>query len=117
MSEQIAADQKSAWRSWLVDRADGDESVTGFDAAGWDDTTWVLHFMYESPDDDSALTHDDLHRDAVNQGLIPATIVGSVNLDEVTTVVGNALGMSARPSGWTRLRWRAVGGASVDQPR
>ena len=86
MSETIDSEGKASWRSWLVELSSGDEGVTGFDAAGWEASTWVLHFMYEAPDRDGCLTHDDVHRDAVRRGIAAPLIVGSVNLDEVSTV-------------------------------
>lgn len=108
VSKAIDSEGKASWRSWLVELSSGDEGVTGFDAAGWEASTWVLNFMYEAPDRDGGLTHDDVHRDAVRRGIAAPLIVGSVNLDEVSTVVGNSLGMSTPDPGWFRLRWRAL---------
>ena len=108
MSKAIDGEGKASWRSWLVELSSGGEGVTGFDAAGWEASTWILHFMYEALDRNRRLTHDDVHREAVRRGIAAPLIVGSVNLDEVSTVVGNSSGMSTPDSGWLRLPWRAL---------
>lgn len=108
MSGVIDSERKASWRSWLVDLSSGDDGVTGFDSVGWEASTWVLHFMYAAPERDGGLTHDDVHRAALRRGLVAPLIVGTMNIDEVSTVVGNSLGMSTPSPGGLRLLWRAL---------
>lgn len=98
-------DWKASWLSWLSSSSDGDTGVTGFDAGGWAASTWVLHFMYESPDRDPNLTYDDLWRTKVASGAAAPLVIGSINLDEVAAVVGNSLGLTSPKPEWVRLRW------------
>ncbi len=94
-----------AWLTWLTERDGGGGGATGFDAIGWESDTWVLHHMYEVPDADPELTHDEVHHEGLESGGVAPSIIGSVNLDEVSVVVGGSLGMSAPEPGWRRLRW------------
>ncbi len=81
--------------------------MTGFDAVGWEAATWVLHSIYEDVAIDGGATHDDVRREAVARGSESPLIIGSVNLDEQSTVIGNSLGMSEPPiEKCVRLRWR-----------
>lgn len=98
-------DRKASWLSWLSSSSNGDTGVTGFDAGGWAASTWVLHFMYESPDRDPNLTYDDLWRTKVASGAAAPLVIGSINLDEVAAVVGNSLGLTSPKPEWVRLRW------------
>ena len=106
MGEEID-NRTEAWLTWLADRSAGD-GYTGYDAVGWEASTWVLHSIYEVPGSDPNITHDDLHRQAVENGRTPPAVVGSINLDKVSTVVGNSLGMTVVQPGWARLRWSAL---------
>jgi hypothetical protein len=92
--------------AWLTSVSDS-EAYTGYDAVAWETATWVLHSMYEDPSAEYELTHDDLRRQRIAAGLESPLIVGGVNLDDTTTVIGNVLGMSERPQGVdvVRLRW------------
>jgi hypothetical protein len=94
--------------AWLSERSEHDYS-SGFDRAGWPETTWVLHSIYEDPSAGYEATHDDLRRQRVAAGLEEPIIVNGVNLDEKTTLVGNSLGISG-PVGveCVRLRWREL---------
>nr|WTA70121.1 hypothetical protein OHB51_13625 [Micromonospora sp. NBC_00855] len=67
--------------TWLADRPAW-EATTGYDAAGWQSSTWILHAMYES------------------------SSIGGINLDEETTDTGIPLGFVVRPaSPWRRALW------------
>lgn len=90
---------------WLTSTEDG---VTGFDATGWQDYTWVLHSMYENSSLAGLGTHDDIHRQRLDAGTIAPLIIGDVNLDEGTTVTGAALGWIVNPGApWVRVTWSA----------
>jgi hypothetical protein len=91
--------------TWLADRP-GDEAATGYDAAGWESSTWILHAMYENASLIGLGTHDELHRRRLDAGDIAPLIIGDVNLDGQTTVTGTPLGFVVRPgSPWRRVRW------------
>ena len=91
---------------WLAGRPE-EESATGYDPAGWAGSIWILHAMYHNPVLDGLGTHDDIHRAAARAGTIAPLIIGEVNLEEVTTVIGTPVGFVVRPgSPWRRLLWR-----------
>jgi hypothetical protein len=93
--------------SWLRSVARGD-TIAGYDAAGWEATSWVLHAMYEDPIAESQATHDDLRKQRIAAGLETPAVVDSLNFDDVSTVVGNSIGMTRESPGVdvVRLRWR-----------
>ena len=100
-----AATEPGIELSWLTSRAE-QETGTGYDAGGWEASAWVLHAMYENPGLPGDVTHDELHRSRIAQGLIQPLIIGEVNLDEATTVTGIPLGFVPHPGPpWQRLRW------------
>lgn len=110
--------------SWLNPWA-GPESYTGYDAGGWEASTWILHAMYENPDLPADVTHDEAHRARLAAGLAEPTIVNGVDLDERTTLTGIPLGFEARPApAWRRVRWsdyatrggRLLGGGQAVPP-
>jgi hypothetical protein len=91
--------------SWLTARAEP-EAVTGYDAGGWEASTWVLHAMYENPGLPETVTHDELHQSRIARGLIQPLIIGELNLDEATIDTGIPLGFVPRPGRpWQRIRW------------
>jgi hypothetical protein len=98
---------------WLapVDRRGAEVgNTTGYFADLWPAEGWVLHAMYENPDLPADLTHDDVHRLELETGVSEPAVVGNVNLDDVTTVIGGGKGKSsAPPSTWRRLRWDDLG--------
>jgi hypothetical protein len=101
---------------WLADRPD-EEAVTGYDAAGWESSTWVLHAMYSNASLTGLGTHDELHRRRVDAGDIAPLIIGDVNLDERTTVTGTPLGFVVRPgSPWRRMLWSEYLAGVAGQP-
>lgn len=116
---------KGIWRpldfgketAWLGGAESGG-AVTGFSPEGWEASIWIVHAMYELPGMNVGYTHDDAHRAHLAAGIEEPTIIGSANLDEVTTVTGGQLGFSGRPSeGWVRLRWAELAarmGTSLD---
>ncbi len=107
--------------SWLADLPDI-EAVTGYDAQGWESSTWLLHAMYENPSLPTEITHHQGRQSRIAEGLIEPLIVGEVNLDERSTVTGTPLGFVVRPgSPWQRFRWsdyaaRAGHALNADQP-
>jgi len=67
---------------------------------------WVLHAMIEHPADVS-VTHHELREMRAEAGEVEPLIVGSVNLDELTTTTGIPPAVSATPGNtWRRPRWR-----------
>lgn len=84
---------------------------TGFDlTTGWDASLWVLNAVYENPELPADLTHHEVHQRAIDMGLRQPTMVGEVNLDELTVTTGQSLGFAELPGGlWRRLRWEEVG--------
>jgi hypothetical protein len=92
--------------SWLESRAADPEAVTGYDAVGWEASAWILHAMYEHPGLPGDVTHDDLHRSCLARGLDEPTVIGGVNLDDVSASTGIPLGFEQAPGPpWRRLRW------------
>jgi hypothetical protein len=90
---------------WLSNRPEH-ERFTGYDAGGWEASTWVLHAMYQNPDLSDLGTHDDLHQRRLQSGDLAPLIIGDVDLDSQTTVSGTPLGFVVRPSQpWQRVRW------------
>lgn len=94
------------WLAWLHERCPRDEAMTGYDPAGWEADTWVLHAAYERPDIAYTGTHDELEKAAVAAGLREPTVIGDVNLSLDTTASGVPLGFVTRPRApWRRIRW------------
>ncbi|WP_112670014.1 hypothetical protein [Micromonospora saelicesensis] len=91
--------------TWLADRPVR-EATTGYDAAGWQSSTWVLHSMYENPSLAGLGTHDELRRHRLESGDLAPEIIGGINLDEGTADSGIPLGFVVRPgSPWRRALW------------
>jgi hypothetical protein len=101
--------------SWLAgEDLSADHGIpggTGFDlVSGWEASLWVLNAVYENPEMPVDMTHHDVHQRAMEMGLRQPTMVGEVNLDELTITTGQSLGFAQRPGGsWRRLRWAEVG--------
>jgi hypothetical protein len=57
---------------WLAERSSRDTG-TGFDAAGWPSSIWVLHAMFEHPADVS-LTHHELREMRLEAGEVEPLI-------------------------------------------
>jgi len=79
--------------SWLAGEdlpADrGIPGGTGFDLViGWDASLWILNAVYENPEMPADMTHHEVHRQAIDLGLRQPTVVGDVNLDELTVTTG-----------------------------
>ncbi|AYY11846.1 hypothetical protein EF847_03040 [Actinobacteria bacterium YIM 96077] len=90
---------------WLSSRPEH-EAATGYDAQGWESSTWILHAMYHNPAFDDLGTYDELHQRELRSGTATPLIVGGLDLDEITTVTGAPLGFAARPGeSWRRLPW------------
>lgn len=65
--------------------------------------------IYEDQAVISEATHDDFRHARLAAGLDTPIMIGSVNLDSETTVIGGSLGMSEPPGGnWARLRWHEL---------
>jgi hypothetical protein len=94
------------WITWLGERS-GPNWTAGFDAGGWEDSTWVLHTIYEEPNSVSEATHDDLCRERVAARLETPSRIDSIL--ESAVVIGGSLGMSdAVDSDWVRVYWREL---------
>ncbi len=108
VGRQLDEDEQRFWLDWLAERTE-DDGIAGFDASGWPASTWVLHAITEDLASASEATWDDIRRERLAAGLEAPLIVGSVNLDEQSTVVGGSLGMSERSPGQrVRLRWHEL---------
>ncbi|MGB2757584.1 MAG: hypothetical protein WBD02_07980 [Acidimicrobiia bacterium] len=120
MPGTIDANQKALWRSWLVERSGDPYGHAGFDATGWEATTWVLHYIFENPKSKTKLTHDEVQREAIKRGLVEPMIIGDVDLLEGATLVGYSADARAPGAGWVRLRWHDLARRSSisfdDQP-
>lgn len=102
---ELDESEQRLWLDWLADRSD-DDGIAGFDASGWPASTWVLHSMTEDLASASEATWDDVRRERLAAGLEAPLIVGSINLEEQSTVIGGSLGMSEQSPGQrARLRW------------
>jgi len=114
---ELSGDEGGAQIAWLVGddlpAGGGIPGGCGFDLeSGWDASAWVLNAVYENPEMPD-MTHHELHRQAIELGLREPTMVGEINLDEVTVTTGQTLGFAERPGrGWRRLRWTDIGGRS-----
>ncbi|GAA1739136.1 hypothetical protein GCM10009809_38200 [Isoptericola hypogeus] len=98
---------------WLEDQED---PLTGYWAPSvFEDSTWILHAMYQ---DESLLglgTHDDVEKESIRRGLRGADVVGGIDLSAATVDSGTPLGWAERPDGpWKRLRWREHFGPAMD---
>ncbi|WP_375482385.1 hypothetical protein [uncultured Mycobacterium sp.] len=84
---------------------------TGFDpVTGWHASLWILNAVYENPELPADMTHHDIHQQAIKAGLRQPTMVGEINLDELTVTTGQSLGFAERPGGsWRRVRWAEIG--------
>lgn len=96
------------WFAWLRERSGGEDGCTGFDAGGWEDSTWVLHSMFEQPGSDGSATHDDVLRAALRSGDIVPQSEGERILHERCTSVGCSMSMGIPMPGWVRLHWREL---------
>ena len=99
-------DDPSEILAWLRARRGRDE-VSGFELAGWPESTWILHAMYENPGLRNLGTHDEWHRRELAAGAVAPLMVGDHNFDEVGVLTGVGLGFASRPGAeWERLLWR-----------
>ena len=86
---------------WLRSRTDAD-GFAGYDANGWDESTWILHAMYENVDLPSDITYDDEARDTD-----PLVEVASGGCN--AKLIGCPGGGSRWPGpGWERLAWNSL---------
>ncbi|BCW33091.1 hypothetical protein NtRootD5_34220 [Arthrobacter sp. NtRootD5] len=92
---------------WLNARSEGDlPYFTGMDAAGWEDSTWILNAFYELPSNRTLPTHDELRKASIVAGDEEPLMFGEVNLDEMTIATGSELGYATRPpADWQRRTW------------
>ena len=91
--------------AWLLDRPP-EEAATGYDAAGWECSTWVLHAMYRCADLAGLGSSDERHRQRVASGDVEPLIIGTVDVDQATTDTGVPLGFVSRPPDrWRRVLW------------
>jgi len=89
--------------AWLLEQP-GMDVVTGLDPVGWEDSTWVLHAMYENSQRTDTGTYDDVRLLRVATG--ESEMIGDIDLDAVTTDTGIPLGYVGHPGpGWSRLTW------------
>ncbi|MEU5696154.1 hypothetical protein [Actinosynnema sp. NPDC020468] len=110
---------------WLAHGDAGSGWVTGYDRSGWEDSTWVLHALWEWPVDGPPPTHHEQRQRLSALGLVAPVVVGGLDLDAVTVATGVPLGYAADPgAGWRRVRWTewalrrgfALGGGRVVPP-
>jgi hypothetical protein len=107
--------------AWIYDRAPDAASTTGFDVLGWDASAWILHRMYEHTGVSDETTWDERRKRELATGRVEPEIVGTVNLDETTTLTGVPIGGRAEPApDWQRLAWTELAqrlGLSFDGAR
>jgi hypothetical protein len=96
---------------WLERRSPGG-SATGFAAAGWDQSVWVPHAMYETDDLPGGVSHDDERRmeEAAGISNVPVDQPVLAEINSRATLTGGGLGWSEHPGpGWRRLPWGELG--------
>jgi hypothetical protein len=108
VTQRLTSEDAERWYAWLRERSHEDTGCTGFDAGGWEDSTWVLHSIFEQPGGDGGVTHDDLLRAALRSGDIVPRSEGERILHERCTTIGSSMSMSTPRPGWLKLRWRAL---------
>ena len=69
--------------------------VTGYDVDGWEDSTWILHAMYELPELSTDYTHDDSHKAELATGAAAPGLLDELGIE--STVTGVPLGLTTRP--------------------
>lgn len=110
--DNTAAGTRISWIAGDDMPADGScPGGTGFDPVeGWPASVWVLNAIYENPQLSEDITHHELHHRAIELGLREPTMVGEVNLDEITITTGRSLGFVERPGApWRRVWWASLG--------
>src|SRR5580704_16559211 len=87
---------------WLVSRSTVPQSLTGYDATGWEDSIWILHAMYENANLPSDITYDDEARSDNPPVEAPPGAC-------IAVLVGCPGGESRWPGpGWDRLFWKSL---------
>lgn len=82
---------------WLAEAAaeSSHGAMVGYDIAGWGDSVWILHSMYEYVESSADAPHE-----------APRTLPGQSTGFPVDLATGIPLGYSLTPvEKWTRLRW------------
>jgi hypothetical protein len=97
-------------RLWLqsVTPDPGKGEWTGFDATVGDDTTWILHAMYENPEIPLDITYNDLSRARlIERTPSPPSIVAEVqDLLQRLNQIGTSEEWSPdNQTDWSRLKW------------
>ena len=87
MSRRLSSTDAETWFAWIRERSGGEDGCTGFDAGGWEDSTWVLHSIFEQPGGDGSVTHDDVLRAALRSGDIVPRSDGERILHERCTTI------------------------------
>jgi hypothetical protein len=94
---------------WVAERTQGD-GACGYDAAGWEASTWILHAMYENPGLPADVTYDDVEkalRGARGRRRRRPVVERLIESGQATEILRGA---SRRPGpGWRRLSWRELG--------
>jgi hypothetical protein len=98
---------------WVAERTQGDGATCGYNADGWEASTWILHAMYENPGLPADVTYDDLER-ALRRARRrrgrrrrrPAVerLIESGQATEILRGASENLGPD-----WRRLSWRELG--------
>lgn len=92
--------------AWFAGGAEIADLFAGFDAHGWDSEVWLLSAIYVNDSLPSGLTHDEMRKIQLAAGVQEPLVIGEVNLDHTTVILGGGLGFSPTPdSAWTRVRW------------
>jgi hypothetical protein len=92
--------------AWLEGSGD---SLTGYDAVGWEANAWILHAMYDASSFPASLSHDDVYRIERAAGtIVPDDL--DVFVEELVPeaiLTGRWSGRSEHPGPpWERLLWR-----------
>lgn len=114
MDRWTPAPDPAAEVEWLVGQED---ELTGYWApVGFEDSTWILHAMYQNAELDGLGTHDDVEKELVRRGLRQPDVLNGVDLTATTVDSGTPLGFVERPGApWVRKRWRDVLGPGLDR--
>ena len=90
---------------WLLDRGNVASLDTGLQVPGFEARVLVLHSMREHPEGEGSLSFDVARRAAIEGGELQPTMIGDVNLEDISVATGLPGGSTAAHAGWRRLRW------------
>ena len=108
VTQRLTSEDAERWYAWLRERSRDDKGFAGFDVGGWEDSTWVLHSIFQEPGGDGSVTHDDVLRAALRSGDIVPQSEGERILHERCSTIGSSMSMGTPRPGWVRVPWREL---------